>query len=291
MPVAVLGAGLIGIDLAAKIMRSPSLECGLVAARDGGAPGLRRAAALGLPTATGGVSSVLDAPELFGIVFDATNAMSHAEHAERLLPLGVLLVDLTPSKHGRMVVPSVNGGDVPGGGDVSMVSCGGQASIPILHAITREHRIDYIEVVTTAASPIVGRATRLNLDEYVQTTQEAVRTFTGVQDTKAILNISPARPPATFRVAMTLLGDGLTADSVQAVASAAAERVQAYAVGYQMTVCVVTEDRAFITVEVTPGGNGIPQYAGNLDIINSAAVHVAERRSAVGLEPIGMGKS
>jgi acetaldehyde dehydrogenase len=290
MPVAVLGAGLIGVDLAAKIVGSPPLECGLVAARDGGTPGLRQAAALGLPTATGGVQSVLDASEPFGIVFDATNAVSHAEHAERLLPLGVLLVDLTPSKHGRMVVPSVNGADVPDSGDVSMVSCGGQASIPILHAIARGHRIDYIEVVTTAASAGVGRSTRLNLDEYVQTTQDAVRTFTGVQGTKAILNISPARPPATFRVAMTLLGDGLATDSVQAAASAAAERVQAYVAGYRMTVCVVTEDRAFIAVEVTPSGDRIPQYAGNLDIINSAAVHVAERYAAVGLEPVGMGK-
>lgn len=286
---AVLGAGLIGVDLAAKIMRSETLDCRLVAARDREAPGLRQAAELGLPTAADGLQSILDAPEPFGIVFDATNALAHAEHAERLRPLGGLIVDLTPSNYGRMVVPTVNGADVPAHGDVSMISCGGQASIPILHAITQAHRVDYIEVVTTAAAVSVGRSTRMNLDEYLQTTQDAVRNFTGVKDVKAILNISPARPPATFRVAMTLLGEGMTTDSVRTAISAAEERVRAFAPGYRTMVCVVSEDRAFVVVEVTSVGDRIPLYAGNLDIINSAAVYVAEQYAASALGPITVG--
>ena len=149
------------------------------------------------------------------MVFDATNASAHAEHAEKLSALGTMLIDLTPSRVGQMIIPTVNRADICSHRDISMVSCGGQASVPILHAIAKAHEIDYIEVVTTAATLSVGRGTRLNLDEYVETTQEAVRYFTGVKDVKAILNISPARPPATFRVAMSLLGKDLTMDSVQ----------------------------------------------------------------------------
>ncbi|AGP51704.1 hypothetical protein M271_00325 [Streptomyces rapamycinicus NRRL 5491] len=282
-----LGAGLIGVDLAAKIMRSRSLDCRLVVARDDDTPGLRHAAGLGLPTATGGVQSLVDAPDPFDVVFDATNAVSHAEHAERLKPLGTMLIDLTPSKVGRMVVPTVNGTDALDHGDINMISCGGQASIPILHAIARQHRIDYVEVVTTAASPSVGRSTRLNLDEYIETTQDAVRDFTGVKDVKAILNVSPARPPATFRVAMSVLGEELTAESVRAVVATATEPVRAFASGFEVTACVVDDGKALIAIEVTSSGDRIPRYAGNLDIINSAALHVAELYTAAHLSTAG----
>ncbi|MET8964093.1 acetaldehyde dehydrogenase (acetylating) [Streptomyces sp. NPDC004096] len=278
--VAVLGAGLIGVDLAAKIMRSDLLDCGLVAGRDQRTPGLRLAADLGIATSADGVRSVLEAETPFDIVFDATNAMAHAEHAELLGRSRILLVDLTPSRVGRMIVPSVNGTDLPEYGDVNMVSCGGQAAVPILHAITRLHRVDHVEVVTTAAGLSVGRSTRLNLDEYVDTTQEAVRTFTGVKGVKAILNVSPARPPATFRVAMTLIGDGLDAGSVRDAVDEAAADVQAFAAGFAVTACVVADGRAFVAVEVTSRGDRLPAYAGNLDIINSAAIQVAERHAA-----------
>jgi acetaldehyde dehydrogenase len=284
---AVLGAGLIGIDLAGRLMRSTTLDCRLVVARREDTPGLRQADGLGLPTATGGIRSLVEAPEPFDVVFDASNAVSHAEHAERLRPLGTMLVDLTPSKVGHMVVPTVNAVDALTHQDVNMVSCGGQASIPILHEIARHHRIDYIEVVTTAASLSVGRSTRLNLDEYIGTTQDAVRDFTGVQDVKAILNLSPARPPATFRVAMSMLGPDLSTESVRPAVAAVAEEVRRFVPGFDVTACVVADGKAFVAVEVTSCGDRIPRYAGNLDIINSAAVHVAERYAAGRLATAG----
>lgn len=268
-------------------MRSEFLDCGLVVGRDEKTPGLRQAADLGLPIGTRGIESLLDAPQPFAIVFDATNAMAHAEHAERLSLSGTKLVDLTPSKVGRMVIPSVNGTEVLGCDDINMISCGGQASIPILHAITQGHRVECVEVVTTAASPSVGRSTRLNLDEYIETTQDAVRDFTGVKDVKAILNISPARPLTTFRVAMSMLGEGFGTESVNAAVTAAADQVRAFAKGYRITACVVEEHKVFVAAEVTSSGGRIPLYAGNLDIINSAAVHVAEQCAAVGLAGIG----
>lgn len=276
LSVAVLGAGLIGVDLAAKITRSNSLELRLIAGRDPATPGLRKAARLGLPIATDGMRSLIDTDDQFDVVFDATNAVSHAEHAEALSPRGVMLVDLTPSKVGHMVIPTVNRADAIGHSDISMVTCGGQASIPILHAITKAHSISYIEVVTTAATLSVGRGTRLNLDEYVETTQEAVRAFTGVEDVKSILNISPARPPATFRVAATLLGDDLTIESVTSLVAAAAADLRSFVGGFEVAACTVNDGKAFIAVEVTSSGDHMPKYAGNLDIINSAAINLAE---------------
>jgi acetaldehyde dehydrogenase len=280
LSVSVLGAGLIGVDLTTKIMRSEYLDLRLVAGRDAATPGLRQAAQLGLPIATGGIRSLVEVEDPFDVVFDATNASFHAEHAEKLSALGTMLIDLTPSKVGHMIVPTVNRADIRSHRDISMVSCGGQASIPVLHAIAKAHSVDYIEVVTTAATLSVGRGTRLNLDEYVETTQEAIRDFTGVKDVKAILNISPARPPATFRVAMSLLGEGLTGESVNPLVKAAASDLRSFVGGFDVSACTVNDGKAFVAVEVTSSGDRVPRYAGNVEIINSAALYVAEYLAA-----------
>jgi acetaldehyde dehydrogenase len=278
--VAVLGAGLIGIDLVTKIRRSSALNCQLVVGRDDQARGLRNAAEMGYLTAANGIESVVTAPRPFDIVFDATNAMSHAEHWARLRPFGTTLIDLTPSMVGHMVVPTVNVEDASVYPNVNLISCGGQAAIPVLHRIAQRYRPEYIELVTTAASRSVGRATRLNLDEYIETTQDAVRTFTGVDRVKTIVNLSPARPPTMFRVAMSIVAPGLEIEPVRALAAAAAEEVRAFVPGYRVTACTVTDERAFVAVEVAASGDRIPRYAGNLDIINSAAVLIAEQHAA-----------
>lgn len=280
MRVAVLGAGLIGIDLLTRIQRSPSLDCRLVVGRDDQARGLRNAAELGYPTAANGIESVVGAATPFDIVFDATNAMSHAEHWARLRPLGTTLIDLTPSMVGHMVVPTVNAAEAAAHANVNLISCGGQAAIPILHRIAQRYRCDYIELVTTAASRSVGRATRLNLDEYIETTQNAVRTFTGVDRVKTIVNLSPARPATMFRVAMSIVAPGLEIEPVRALVAEAADEVRAFVPGYRVAACTVTEERAFVAVEVAASGDRIPRYAGNLDIINSAAVLIAEQHAA-----------
>lgn len=288
LSVAVLGAGLIGIDLMTKVIRSDYLDLGLVAGRDEATSGLRQAARLGVPVAAGGIGSLVDAERPFDVVFDATNASAHAEHVEKLSPFGTMVIDLTPSRSGPMIFPTVNRADISAHRDLSMVSCGGQAAVPILHAITRAHEVDYIEVVTTAATLSVGRGTRMNLDEYVDTTREAVRQFTGVSDVKAILNVSPARPPATFRVAMSLLGKNLTTDSLLPVVTGAAAEVRSFARGFEVKACSANDDKAFISVEVTSHGDRIPRYAGNLDIINSAALLVAESYAADRLSMAGV---
>jgi acetaldehyde dehydrogenase len=291
LSVAVLGAGLIGIDLMTKIMRSDYLDLRLVAGRDATTSGLRQAARLGVPVAFGGVQSLIDSGQQFDVVFDATSAAHHAEHAEKLSPFDTMLIDLTPSRVGQMVFPTVNRADISAHRDLSMVSCGGQTSVPILHAIAKVHELEYIEVVTTAATLSIGHGTRVNLDEFVDTTQEAVRCFTGVRDVKALVNISPARPPATFRVAMFLLGRNLTTESLRPVVMDAAAQVRAFATGYDVKACSVNDGKGFVAVEVTSSGDQIPRYAGNLDIINAAAIQVAESYAADRLSMAGVEKS
>jgi acetaldehyde dehydrogenase len=277
---AVLGAGLIGMDLVTKIQRSPLLECDLVVARDDQARGLRIAEKLGCAVSAKGIEALLGLAEPFDIVFDATNAMSHAEHWSLLKPLGTKLIDLTPSMIGCMVAPTVNGAEAVIQRNVNLISCGGQAAIPVLHRLSQRVAADYIEIVTTAASVSVGRATRLNLDEYVETTQNAVRFFTGVKNVKVMVNISPAQPPSTFRVALSVITADAHADQVRRLVAAAASEMRAFVPGYEVKVCDVTEGLIFTAVEVAASGDQIPRYAGNLDIINSAAVYVAERYAA-----------
>ncbi|MGW0895478.1 acetaldehyde dehydrogenase (acetylating) [Streptomyces goshikiensis] len=280
LSVAVIGTGAIGQDLVSKIHRSAVLECALVAGRNPHSGGLEHAARLGYPTSTDGIGAILAAPRPFDVVFDATNARSHAEHWRLLRPLDTLLIDLTPSKVGQMVVPTVTGTHTPTERNVSLISCGGQASTPIAHALAAAFQVEYIEVVSTVASSIAGRATRLNLDEYVATTGHALTAFTGVPDTKAILNISPAVPPATFRTALHAVIPGATAEAVRAVVAEAAERVRAFAPGYEVISCGVDGDRVVVSLEVIADSDVLPRYAGNLDIINSAAILVAEQHAA-----------
>ncbi|WP_256638548.1 acetaldehyde dehydrogenase (acetylating) [Streptomyces murinus] len=283
--VAVIGTGSIGQDLVSKIRRSPVLDCALVAGRDPESAGLRRAAGLGCPTSADGIGAILAAPRPFDVVFDATNARAHAEHRRLLRSFDTLLIDLTPSKIGQMVVPTVTGVHAPPEGDVSLISCGGQASVPVAHALAERFDVRCFEVVSTVASSVAGRATRLNLDEYVATTQQALTAFTGVGDTKAILNISPAVPPATFRTTVHALALGADPGTVRAVVDEAAARVREFAPGYRVRGCEVRGELIVVTLEVRADSEVLPAYAGNLDIIDAAAVLVAEQH-AVRLAPV-----
>lgn len=277
LSVAVIGTGAIGMDLVNKIQRSPLLHCGLLAGRNKDSAGFELAAQLGCPTSAGGIDAVLASPTPFDVVFDATNAMSHAKHWALLRPLGSLMIDLTPSHLGKMIVPTVTGTGALTERNVSLISCGGQASIPILHALSRHFRINDIEVVATVASNILGRATRINIDEYVDTTQRALSAFTGVANTKAILNISPAAPPAMFRVTIFAGIPGVTKEQITPVLAEAVEAVRGFSAGYSLTALNVSEGRVSISLEVVASSKVMPEYAGNLDLINSAAILVAEQ--------------
>ncbi|MEU5090407.1 hypothetical protein [Streptomyces sp. NPDC021356] len=187
---AVLGTELLALDLVERMQNAPHLSCGLVVGRTPHSRGLAQAAELGCTTAAGGVSALLESGQTFDVVFDVTNAFEHSEHWSRLAGTGTVLIDLTPTSAGALIVPTVNGGQAARHHHIGLVSCGGQASLPVLHALAQHYRPQYVEMVATAASVSVGRASRLNLDEYVETTQEAIRRFTKTGAAKAMLNIS-----------------------------------------------------------------------------------------------------
>ncbi|MEU9062403.1 acetaldehyde dehydrogenase (acetylating) [Streptomyces sp. NPDC048430] len=272
----VLGAGMIGIDLIDKVCRSTKLDLALVVGRDCDSLGLRRVADMGHPTTSHGIDAVVDAGP-FDIVFDATNADSHAEHWAALRSTGATLIDLTPTGLGTVVVPGVNGHRSAVHRHLNLVSCGGQAAIPVLHAIAQRCTPTYIEVVSTGASASAGRATRLNLDQYIATTSTAIRTFTDTRDVKVMVNLSPARPAPPFRVAMTVLADRVRSAPVRTSIAAAAEAVRAYAPGFKVTSLAVDPGRISVVVEVTACGGRLPRHAGSVDIINAAAVLLAEQ--------------
>ncbi len=277
---AVLGTGKIGLDLAERIGKSGVLECALVVGRDRSSRGLREAAAMGLATAAGGIEALTGSGEDFDVVFDASHAAAHTAHQVKLAATGAVLVDLTPSGTGTRVVPSVNGIQALPSRHFNMISCGGQTAIPVLHAIAQVCAPTYMEVVATAATASTGRGTRLNIDEYLATTQAAVWELACRAPVKALLNLTPANPAPPFRVVVAVLAPAADPEAVQSAVHAAADRVRDYAPGYAVTSCTVTGQRIDVALEVTAHSSHIPWFAGNLDIINAAAVHMAEQHAA-----------
>lgn len=276
---AVLGSGLLGLDLVERMQHSPHLSCGLVVGRTSHSRGLDQAAELGCATASGGVPALLGSGQSFDIVFDATNAFEHPEHWVQLASTGAVLIDLTPTRGSALIVPTVNGDQAARHQHIGLVSCGGQASVPVLHALAQQYRPQYVEMVATAASVSVGRASRLNLDEYVEMTEGAIRQFTQTGAVKAMLNISAAAPPPPFRIAMTIVAPGVEQGPVSDVVEAAAAAMRTVVPGYRITSCTVTGDTVRVIAEVTATRNRMPVHAGNLEVISAAAIYAAEQHA------------
>lgn len=281
MNVALIGPGQIGIDLLYKIKRSPVLKCVVVAGRNLAGKGLTKAHSMGFNVIANGIDGLVDLKEEYSLVFDATDANSHKAHWEILKELNKKVIDLTPSSVGSMLIPdSVNlSSTILRSGNINLISCGGQATIPILEALSKEYNsIKYIEIITTASSQSVGRATRLNIDEYINTTQAAVRQYTNVQNIKVMLNLSAAVPPVPFRVIMHIIGDNLDIEMIKKVSKKIEQNVQKYAPGYKiLTAEKISESHVYLSVEVDGLGDYLPTYSGNLDMINCAAIYMAEK--------------
>lgn len=275
--VAVIGAGLLGIDLAERLTRSPMLSCALVTGRSSSTAGLRLAARMGCATSTDGIDAVADSD--IDVVFDASNAAAHPAHWADLTSVGVLLVNLTPSGGGTMVAPTINGHRAESSRHLSLVSCGGQAVLPVLDVVARYCTPRYIEVVTTVAAASVGRATLLNLDEYIATTEYAMRRLTHTPDAKVMTNISPALPAPAFRAQISVVADDIRPEPLRAGVETAAAAVRAFAPGYKVVSWSVADGLITVCVNVTARGGRLPAYAGNVEIINAAAVLLAERHA------------
>lgn len=276
LKVAVIGPGNIGTDLMYKILRSPRLQMEVMAGVEE-SEGIRRARSLGVRTTIGDLQPILDDPGI-SIVFDATSAKAHVRNARALAAAGKIAIDLTPAAVGPYVVPSVNLDEVQDAPNLNMVTCGGQATVPIVHAIHRAAGARYAEMVSAIASKSAGPGTRHNIDEFTQTTARALMALGGAKKGKAIIVLNPAEPPLvmtnTVYVEVERPDEAAIARAVEGVVAA----VQEYVPGYRLRVPPIVDGHKVTTIiEVEGAGDFLPKYSGNLDIITAAAVGVAER--------------
>lgn len=276
--VAIIGTGNIGTDLLVKIQRSPFLECSLFAGRNLDSPGMRFAANLGVRVIDRSIKGIADAPDCCEIVFDATSASIHLEHAPILKALGKFAIDLTPSKIGCLCIPVINAEACLKEPNVNLVTCGGQATVPLAYAISKIHPdVEYIEVVASISSRSAGSGTRANIDEFTQTTTDALLYFTGVPKAKTIIILNPAEPPILMRNTIYAVIPKPDMEALRLAVKQMERRIQCYVPGYQVIMDPVFENgRVTTMVQVVGLGDYLPAYSGNLDIITCAAVNIAE---------------
>ena len=277
--IAILGSGNIGTDLLVKAMRSPYLTCVAFIGRGYTSPGMNKARALGITCSDRSIDYIPEHADEIDLVFDATSAKDHAIHAPILKALGKQVIDLTPAKVGPMCVPAVNLDSSLGNDNLNMVTCGGQASIPVAFAIGQTHsEVDYLEVVSSIASKSAGPATRINLDEYIETTEKGLQAFSGAKRTKAILNLNPAVPCIDMQTTIFANVKNPDIEALKRVLDPIVEKIKTYVPGYKILVGPILDgDRIVVMVKVRGRGDYLPEYAGNLDIINCAAIAMAEQ--------------
>ena len=299
MKAAILGSGNIGTDLMIKILRhGRNLEMGVLVGIDPASDGLARAARMGVATTDKGIDGLLAMPEWkdIRIVFDATSAQTHKRHHQACMAAGKQMIDLTPAAIGPHTIPVVNleaNLDQP---NVNMVTCGGQATIPMVHAVRRvASGVPYAEIVASISSRSAGPGTRANIDEFTETTALAIRTVGGAQRGKAIIILNPAEPPLIMRDTVFALSQGAEPKDIERSVEEMVEQVRAYVPGYRLKQKVQFERighnnplripgygefsgvKSSIFLEVEGAAHYLPAYAGNLDIMTSAALATAER--------------
>jgi acetaldehyde/propanal dehydrogenase len=283
---ALIGPGNIGTDLLAKLQRSAVLEPVWMVGIDPESDGLTRARAMGIKTSADGVDGLLPHVLADGvqIAFDATSAYVHAENSRKLNALGVLMIDLTPAAIGPYCVPPVNLKELVGKNEmnVNMVTCGGQATIPMVAAISRVQPVAYGEIIATASSRSAGPGTRKNIDEFTRTTAGAIRAVGGAKKSKAIIVLNPAEPPIIMRDTVHCLTETAPdQERITASIHAMIEEVQKYVPGYKLVNGPVFDgNRVSVFLEVEGLGDYLPKYAGNLDIMTAAAARTAEMFAA-----------
>jgi acetaldehyde dehydrogenase len=297
--VAIIGSGNIGTDLMIKIARlSNVLEMSALVGIDPASDGLRRAESIGVATTAQGVEGLVAMPQFaeIGIVFDATSAAAHEHNSAVLLAHGKRVIDLTPAAIGPYTVPPVNGDANLDANNVNMVTCGGQATIPIVHAVNRVAKVHYGEIVASIASKSAGPGTRANIDEFTETTSQAIVAVGGATRGKAIIILNPAEPPLMMRDTVYCLCEDGDREAIRRSIEDMVAQVQAYVPGYRLKQSVQFEHlgsnrplhipelggafsglKVSVFLEVEGSAHYLPAYAGNLDIMTSAALRTAEK--------------
>ncbi|MHA6250792.1 acetaldehyde dehydrogenase (acetylating) [Oceanobacillus sp. CAU 1775] len=279
LKVGIIGSGNIGSDLMVKLTKSNSLELTTMMGVDLSSRGMQHAKEIGLEVFDNGIDGLLEKPELVDIVFDATSASAHVHNAEVAKKLGKQMLDLTPAAIGPFVVPTVNLRDHLDAENVNLITCGGQATIPIIHAINQVAPVVYGEIIATISSKSAGPGTRANIDEFTETTAKGIEQVGGAKKGKAIIILNPAEPPIMMRDTVHAIVEEGTMDEEKITTSITemAAKVQSYVPGYTLRTEPIFEgNQVTVFLEIEGAGHYLPKYAGNLDIMTSAAVKVAE---------------
>jgi acetaldehyde dehydrogenase len=274
---AIIGSGNIGTDLMYKLERSNVIELTAMVGIDPDSDGLRRAKEKGYRVFENGIGELMEEHDLFDIAFDATSAKAHLQHAEVLRKAGKLTIDLTPAAVGPFLSPVVNLGTNLDALNVNMITCGGQATIPIVHAVNRVADVSYGEIVATVSSKSAGPGTRANIDEFTITTRRGIEEVGGADRGKAVVILNPADPPILMRDTVYCEVKNMDEEAIRQSIYSMVENVQRYVLGYRLKQEPLFEGNCVtVFLEVEGAGDYFPAYAGNLDIMTAAATRVGE---------------
>lgn len=275
----IIGTGNIGTDLLLKILKTNFITPVIFSGRRLDSDGIKIAQSKGVPVTDQGIQYFIDNPNCCDVVYDCTSAADAKKHAVIFADQGIKVVDLTPAKVGPLCVPSINPEVMTEAGNVNMITCGGQASMPMLNLISKYcDKLDYIEVVSQIASKSAGMATRINIDSYIHTTEMAIRKFTKCDNCKVILNLNPAEPCVDMQTTMFLKFQNVNFELLVEEIYKKIKELKQYIPYYELVLPpVINDDVLVLSIKVKGTGDYLPEYAGNLDIINCAAIEITKK--------------